>query len=147
MPDGVLFSLSPRYSKGVFQRDDYDTVLMHLSVVALNARLRSRLQPNADGVPLSMTMLSFDYVIIDALRYYASSRALKPVSSLVEVTVDNMGSTWVGELLDIIHTVSIRHLMVSLRWDAYVGSVHLKWTSEAWSGIHSTVFSISFIFS
>lgn len=130
--DGVIFSLSPRHSKGVFQRDDYETVLQHLSLVVPHVHLRSCLQPNIDGIPLGLNMLSFDYVIINALRYYASSRALKPVSSLVEIIVDNAGNTHAGELLDIIHINQAPHGLFTLGRVRWLRPLEMDLTDTIW---------------
>lgn len=125
--------MSPRYSRGQFQRDDYEAVLHHLSLVAPGAQLRSCLQPSTPGIPLGLNMLSFDYVIINALRYYASSRALKPVSSLVEVTVDGSGRTWVGELVDIIHINQAPHGVFTLGRVRWFRPLAMDLTNTIWN--------------
>lgn len=77
-------------------------------------------------------MLSFDYVIINSLRYYASSRSLKPGTSLVEVTVDGAGMTWVGELLDIIHINQAPHGVFTLGRVRWFRPLQVDLTNTVW---------------
>ncbi len=82
----------------------YAAVLAHINLLFPSLPLRSRLDSQAplDAIPLRAKALMFDYVIVNQRRYSASRRATNVMNSLVEVTVDGTGRTWVGELKDII---------------------------------------------
>lgn len=77
-------------------------------------------------------MLTFDYVILQTLRYYTSSRALKPGSSLVEVTVDGAANTWVGELVDIIHINQSPHGVFTLGRVRWFRPLQMDLTGTVW---------------
>jgi hypothetical protein len=83
----------------------YAQILRYLKTLFPEANLRSAidLNPTPGSVVLQMVGSFFDYIIINHHRYHAANRSISNPSRLVEVIVASDGSTWAGELLDIIH--------------------------------------------
>lgn len=54
------------------------------------------------SLPLATTAKFFDYVVLDATRYYSSTATGSNRGSLVEVDVTGSGALQCGELLDIV---------------------------------------------
>jgi hypothetical protein len=83
----------------------YAQVLRHLKTLFPGTNLRSAidLNPPPGSVVLQTEACFFDYVIVNQHRYHAANRSVSNPSRLVEVVVAGNGSTWAGELMDIIH--------------------------------------------
>ncbi len=100
----------------------YHSVLRHIQHLFPLAKLRSSIDlqaANTASIPLQMVACFMDYVIVNQQRYHAANRAPTNAGRLVEVIVSPDGSTWAGELLDIISIEQTSDLMYSLghfRW-------------------------------
>jgi hypothetical protein len=80
-------------------------MVQYLRLLYPQLQLRSYIaeNPQPGSVPLSNTAFFFDYVIVNQRRYHARNRTSSATNSFVEIAVDDNGSTWAGELMDIIH--------------------------------------------
>lgn len=105
MVDTVVFAFSPRFQRQALQIDLYHRVLKHLKNLFPTENLRSfiELENAPSGQSLNMVASFFDYVIVHQQRYHAATRAPNNAGRLVDVIIAPDGSTWGGELLNIIH--------------------------------------------
>jgi hypothetical protein len=82
----------------------YSQILRYLKTLfpATNLRSAIDLNPAPGSVVLQTIGSFFDYVVVNQHRYYAANRSTLNPSRFVEVIVAGNGTTWAGELLDII---------------------------------------------
>lgn len=101
--DDVLYQLSPRYENKEFKSIFYNALLRHINLSFPQSNVRSHIATHTTGsIPLAASGTFHDYVIIRGSCFQASCRSANARNSMVEVVVDNRGSTAVGELTDII---------------------------------------------
>ncbi|GJF00435.1 hypothetical protein PsYK624_167230 [Phanerochaete sordida] len=105
---GIKLRMSTRYETANPSPELYSALLRFFQTCVPDIRYRSWIAAGDDeSYPLMPSAIFFDHVVINQRRYTSLLRSNASAEALVVVRINDAGSTWVGELLEIFSTTQI----------------------------------------